>query len=163
QVRGLELPEPLGPIDHDGEDAEAHPVHAGEAELRAGRLPDDVEAEPAVGVILGRGLEPGPGGVDVDRAGLHAWRGPGPAGEVGVEAGARLGGRPGAPSEARAEWIAEPDQPRRHRPGDRSREVDDVADDGEVPGREIVGDAPRAVVDQYAADARPGEDGEDSL
>src|SRR5262249_10538694 len=45
QVGVLELAESFGRIDHDREDAETHPAHAGEAELGARRLPHDVEPE----------------------------------------------------------------------------------------------------------------------
>src|SRR5262249_52942787 len=42
EIRVLELAEPLRGVDHDGDDAEAHPVHAGQPELGSGRLADEV-------------------------------------------------------------------------------------------------------------------------
>src|SRR3990172_1751976 len=106
EVGDLEVAQPLGRIDHDRQDREAHAVHAGEPELRSGRLADDVEAEAAVGAVLGRGLEPRPGGVDVDAAGLEAGRPGRPArardAGIVVEVGRDRGGPGGAGARAGA-------------------------------------------------------------
>ena len=138
----LEVSETLRVVHHDGEDAETHPVHPGEAELRSRRLADAVVTETPIGPILDRGLEPGAWRVHVDPARLHVGGGARAPSQVGVTGEVGLGRLAQTPGQLRAERRAEVDQPGRHGPRHRPRQVDDVSDDHEVPGRQVLATPP---------------------
>ena len=159
----LELAESLRRVDHDREDAEAHAVHAGEAELGAGGLADEIEPEPAVEAILGRRLEPGPRRVDVEGARLD----PGVRARSGQRRQARQAMLRGVLQACRLSRGQSGSRNRMRPGGDRARhdagEIEDVAHHREIPRSEILGDPAGAVVDDHAADAGALQDVEDAL